>query len=472
MKNLLVDISRAVRSLRSHPVTSLVITATVAIGIAAGATVFSIMDTLLLRSLPGVERQSELVNVHATAADGSTFHSVSYPTYKDLRDRSRSLSGLTAFSSRLVSLATGEEPRLGIVQIVSGNYFDVLGARAASGRLLAPGDDKAGGDLVAVVSLPFARDSLRGLSSAVGQTLKINGRTFTIVGVAPAGFCGTFLAQPFDVWVPISAWAAIGPNVPLDQRDRSWLELVGRKRDGVSLPQVRADLEPIARQLEKEYPAIYRSVGYDPRSVTGFEDSLLSGALGVFGVLSAMAALILLVGCVNVAGIFLARSASRAREIAVRAALGARRHELVRPLLLEQMVLFVAGGGLGLALTAWTATLLERFDIPTSIPLRFDFSPTIRVAVFALALSVGVGLVFGLSASIFATRRVSSDALRGRFELPGASRALASIVAVQLAACVLLLACAGLFIRTVLQAVNRNPGFEPENLVLTTVDLS
>src|ERR1700730_17905503 len=202
VKYLLVDISRAVRSLRSHPVTSLVITATVAIGIAAGATVFSIMDTLLLRSLPGVERQSELVNVRATAADGSTFHSVSYPTYKDLRDRTRSLSGLTAFSSRLVSLATGEEPRLGVVQIVSGNYFDVLGARAASGRLIAPGDDRAGGDLVAVVSQTFARDSLRGRSSAVGQTLQINARAFTVIGVAPAGFCGTFLAQPFDVWVP------------------------------------------------------------------------------------------------------------------------------------------------------------------------------------------------------------------------------------------------------------------------------
>ncbi len=472
MRNLLVDISRAVRSLRSHPVTSLVIAATVAIGIAAGATVFSIADTLLLRSLPGVEQQSELVNVHATAADGSTFHSVSYPTYKDLRDRSRSLSGLTAFSSRLVSLATGDEPRLGVVQIVSGDYFNVLGTRAASGRLIAPRDDRAGGDLVAVVSQTFARDFLRGLSSAVGQTLQINGRAFTVIGVAPAGFCGTFLAQPFDVWVPISAWAMIGPNAPLDQRDRLWLELVGRKRSGVTLPQVRADLEPIARHLEKEYPGSYRGVGYDPHPVTGFEDSLLSGALGVFGVLSAMAALILLVGCVNVAGIFLARSASRTREIAVRAALGARRHELIRPLLLEQMVLFVAGGGLGLALTAWTAQLLERFDIPAPVPLRFDFSPSPRVAVFALVLSVVVGLVFGLSASIFATRRVSSDALRGRSELPGASRVLGSVVAIQLAACVLLLACAGLFLRTVLQAVNRSPGFEPDNLVMTVADLS
>ena len=472
MKNLLADVSQAARSVGRRPVTSLVIAATVAIGIAAGSTVFSIVDTLLLRSLPGVARQSDLVNVHATEADGTTFHSVSYPTYKDLRDRSRSLSGLTAFSSRLVSLATGDEPRLGIVQIVSGNYFDVLSARAASGRLLAPGDDEAGRDLVAVVSQTFARDDLRGLSSAVGQTLKINGRAFTIVGVAPAGFCGTFLAQPFDVWVPISAWAVIGSTAPLDQRDRAWLELVGRKRSGIALQQVRADLEPIARQLEREHPANYRGVGYDPRPVTGFEDSLLGGALGVFGVLTVMAALILLVGCVNVGGIFLARSASRAREIAVRAALGARRHELMRPLLLEQMILFVAGGGLGLALTAWTARLLERFDIPTPIPLRFDFSPTIRVAAFALALSVIVGLVFGLSAAIFATRRVSTDALRGRFELPGTSRVLGSVVAVQLAACVLLLACAGLFIRTVLQAVNRNPGFQPENLVMTQVDLS
>jgi hypothetical protein len=250
---------------------------------------------------------------------------------------------------------------------VSGNYFNVLGARAASGRLIAP---VATGP-AAISSRSSARRSRRipaRLSSAVGQTLQINGRTFTVIGVAPAGFCGTFLAQPFDVWVPISAWAVIGPNAPLDQRDRLWLELVGRKRSGITLPQVRADLEPIARQLEKEYPGSYRGVGYDPRPVTGFEDSLLSGALGVFGVLSAMAALILLVGCVNVAGIFLARSASRAREIAVRAALGARRHELIRPLLLEQMVLFVAGGGLGLALTAWTARLLERFDIPAPVP--------------------------------------------------------------------------------------------------------
>jgi len=174
------------------------------------------------------------------------------------------------------------------------------------------------------------------------------------------------------------------------------VKLVGRKRSGIALQQVRADLEPIARQLEKEHPA-YRGVGYDPRPVTGFEDSLLSGALGVFGVLSV---------------------------------------------------------------------------IPTPIPLRFDFSPTIRVAVFALVLSVAVGLVFGLSAAIFATKRVSTDALRGRFELPGTSRVLGSVVAVQLAACVLLLACAGLFIRTVLQAVNRNPGFQPENLVMTEVDLS
>lgn len=474
MNRFLGDLKPALRSMRRAPAASAAVIATVAVGIAAGATVFSVVDALLLRPLPDVARQSELVNVHVTEPDGSSFHSISLPSYRDLRDGNPALAGLAAFSSRLVGVATGsDEPRLAAAVAVSGNYFDLLGAHASLGRLLGAGDDATPEQhAVAVVSHSFWQERLGAEQAAIGRNIAVNGRPFTVVGVSTPGFTGTFLGQPADLYVPLAMATVVAPNVRAEDREYVWLEMVGRRKAGVTLPAARSAFAVMAQRFQREHPTIHRGLGFQLRPTSGFEDSLRAGALGVFAVLGALAGLVLLVACINVTGILLARGASRGREMAVRAALGGARWDLLRPLLAENLLLFLTGGLVGIFLTVWTAPLLERFDLPTPIPLRFDFGPGPRVFAFGLGLSALAGLAFGLLAALFSTRRAAHFALRSSAEAPSASRLRSFFVAAQVAGCALLLVAAGLFLRTVRHAAAVDPGFEPDGLTLTTVDLS
>jgi predicted permease len=465
---------QAIRALAKSPGTSLVVIATVAIGLCAVATVFAVVDTFFLKPLPGVARQAELVNVHATAPDGSSFHSVSLPTWRDLQEGNGALSGLAAFSSRIVSIGSGSEPRLAVVQVVTGNYFSVLGARPALGRFFLPEEDRAPGrDAVVVLSHRLWKSDFGADPGVAGRVLSINGHPFTVVGVTEPAFNGTFVGQPFDLFVPTMMAPVVGTADRLESRDYVWLELVGRRRPGVSLKTAQAAFSAAGRRLEKAYPEVSRGVGFNLLPTTGFEDALRGSAIGFFGLLAGLSGLVLAIAGVNVSGILLARAVARERELSVRLALGAGQGRLLRQLLAENVLLFLAGGAAGMLLTFATLALLERIELPTTIPITFDLQPGARVFAFALVLSAVAGALFGLVAAVPATRPSALALLRAgaSTERHGASRLRAVFVAAQVAMSALLLVAAGLFLRTVHQTAGVNPGFEPDGLTMTTVDL-
>jgi predicted permease len=476
MSAFLHDLRQAIRALRKRPGTSAVVLVTSALGICAVATVFSVIDALMLKPLPGVARQSELVNVHATAPDGSSFHSVSLATWKDLRETNPAMADLAGFSSRIVSLSAGGEPALAVAQVVTANWFSLVGATPSLGRVFLPGEDEVPGrDAVAVISHRLWRERFGGDPGVVGRSIRINGQPFTVVGVAAEGFIGTFLGQPFDLWIPTMMAPAVGV-APEGLTDRRvvWLELIGRLAPGANIASARRGLAVRAAQLRLAYPDIFpKGSGFDVRPTTGFEDSLRGAAVAFFGVLMGLAALVLAIAGVNVSGLLLARAIQRERELSVRLALGAGRSRLISQLLLENVLLFLAGGAAGVALTFGTTSLLERFELPTPVPLAFHLQPGARVFGFAIGASLLAGLVFGLASTLPATRPSALSLLRAAAatERRGASRLRSAFVAAQVAMSALLLVAAGLFFRTVRHAAGVDPGFDPDGLTVTTLEL-
>ena len=475
MRSLLQDLRHSLRRLGRSPGLSAVVILTVAAGIAASATVFALVDALFFKPLPGVSGQSQLVNVHATAPDGSTFHSVSLPTWRDLGDGGGSFAGLAAFSSRLASLSDGGEPRLAVLQMVTGNYFQLLGTRPALGRFFGPAEDAVPGrDAVAVLGHGAWKSRFGGDSSIVGRQIQINGKPFTVLGVAGPGFAGTFLGIQFDAWIPSMMASALAIEDRLEAREHVWLEMVGRLAPGVTLASAQSRMNELGRRLERAYPDSQRGIGYDLRPTTGFEDDLRGAAVGFFAVLSALGGLVLAVACVNVTGVLLARGLTREKELGLRMALGSGRGRLVRLLLIETLALFAVGGALGALLTTATTPLLERFRLPIPLPLVFDFSPGPRVVGFALLAAAVGGLLFGLVAALATTRHMDASLLRSgaATERRAAARLRSAFVSVQVAGSVLLLVTAGLFLRTVKSAASADPGFASDGLSLTRIDLS
>jgi predicted permease len=475
MNRFLFELRQAIRSILRAPAASAVIIATVGVGMAAGATVFSLVDGLMWKPLPGVADQKDLVNVHATAEDGTSFHSVSYLTYVDLRDGIPALSGLAAFSGRLVSLGTGAaDPEIAVAGVVSGNFFDVLGARPAMGRFFGPAEDRVPDrDRVAVLSDRGWKRRFAADPAIVGRSILVNGHAFTVLGVAAPGFNGTFHAQPFDLWMPLMTTAVVAPGERLVRRDENWLEMVGRRAPSVSLPQAQAAFTAVGSRMAAQDPDTYRGVGYDLRPVTGFEDSLRGPATMFFGMLGALALLVLAIAGGNVSGVLLARAMAREKEMSVRLALGAARRRLAAGIVLETLLLFLAGGLLGVGLSEWTGGPISRLQLPAGIPLALDLTPGLRTLLFGVGLSAGAGILFGLLVAVPATRVGLLAALRAGFgsERRGAARLRALFVAAQMAFSVLLLVAAGLFLRTVQKAAVADPGFAIDGLTMTSLDL-
>ena len=471
---VLGEIRIALRNLRGAPGAALAVTLTVAIGIAATATIFAVVDALYLRPLPGIERPSELVNVHAKDPDGTSFHSLSYRTWRALSEAGGPFTGIAAFSSRLLSLSVQGDPRLAVGQLVTGNYFGVVGARPALGRLFGPETDSGASPDVAVLSDSVWRGRFGADPSIVGRSVLVNGRAFTVVGVAEPRFSGTFLGTPFDVWVPVTARRILAPGEEFDPQDQTWLELVARRRPGVTLESASNALAVVARRLDRERPAGSPPFAFDLHRTTGFEDSLEGPATAFFAILSALALLVLGIACANVTGIRLARGFAREKEIGVRVALGAARSGLVRLLLVENLLQFLAGGALGVAVTAFTAPLLERFNLPTPVPILFHFAPGLRVAAFGLLAAAAAGLLFGAFPAWLATRPDLLPLLRAgaTTERRATSRMRGVFVGAQVAFSVLLLVIAGLFQQTLRHAAAAHPGFDREGLAVMQVDLS
>jgi len=464
-----LDLTFAGRTLLKNPGFTAAVTVSVALAIAANATVFGIVNGLLLGALP-VREPSRLVSLN----QGNTF---SYPDYIDYRDQAaQPFEGITAhFPFIPANLGGAGEPERIWGQVASGNYFTVVGIQPAIGRGFTPAEDRAaGGSPVVVLGNALWRRRFAAAPDAIGRQVLLNGQSYTIIGVMPAGFHGTDRAVLADFWVPLSMAGQIMPDLlkdhPAARRGTHWLMLEGRLKQGFSRKQAAAALNVVQRRLDDTYHK-----GEKPHDPIRLADSggLFGGAdrfaIGLMAVLAVLVAMVLLIACANVANLMLARAMARQREIGVRLALGAGRARLVRQLLTESVLLSLIGAVGGFALAAAATVALSRFNLPLPLPIRFDFAPDARVLWFTAALAVVTGIVFGLVPALRATRPDLVTALKqqntafGRFRRLGMRNLL---VVMQVALSLVLLAGAGLFLRSLQKASSIDIGMRPDHVLL------
>lgn len=467
------DISYALRSLLKRPGFVSIAVITLALGIGANTAIFSLVNAVLLRSLP-VERPSEIVSVAVRGKDDS-MSAFSYPNYRDFRDRNEALSGLLVYRFVPLSLSrSGANERVWGFE-VSGNYFDVLGVKATKGRTFLPEEDKTPlTHPVAVVSYDSWQRRFGGDPDLVGKDVLLNNHQFKVIGIAPEGFKGTELVYTPEIWLPASMMGWVEPGADwLDNRDTRNFFAIGRLKPGFDTRQAEASLNLLALQLAKEYPDT--NEGQSIRVVPpGFILPDLRGAVVNFTwVLMAAVALVLLVTCTNLAGLMLARATDRRREIAIRLAMGANRWRLIRQLLTESVLLSLVGGIAGMLLAVWIIQLLLAFKPPIDFPLSLDVAVDWRVLLFSVSVSLVAGAIFGLAPALQATRPGLSQALRETSAQGGASRTrLRSVLVVaQIAISLVVLISAGLVVRTLLQLQTMNPGFDPQNALTMSFDL-
>lgn len=465
----------AARALTRSPIFALVAVLSVAIGSGATTAIVTLFDAMLLRPPPGVGHAERLVTVGRTQ-DGRGFDNFSFPTFQAYRE-ARSLSGLAALEidPQAVSLAgpAGGEPIH--LSAVSANLFDVLEARPGLGRFFAPDDDVVpGANPVVVLSHDFWKRRFAADPSILGRPLVLNGTPFTVVGVAARGFRGPFALAP-DIWVPLAATTHLGmPAGMFTLRAGSWLMAIGRLAPSAGLGQARAELATIAARLAQDYPDAYDGQGVAVERATLFPGDAGSAIGGFLGLLLAIAGLVLIIASTNVAGMLLARAAARRREIAVRLALGASRAQLVGQLVMECLLLFGAAGVAGLVIAHWL--VVGALALVPSLPMPLALDPHLdwRVLGFAFVVSLVTGLLAGVVPALQSTRPDLVPALKAGASPGGGGprlRLRSGLLVAQIALSMVLLMVAGLFARTLAHARAIDPGFEPRDVYVASLDL-
>jgi predicted permease len=489
------DVRFALRSWRKSPGLTAIAVASIGLGIGAATTVFTLVDQVLLRALP-VRAPHELVQLTPQGesygnerGDGSE---LSYPMYEALRDRATVFSGMLAMVNFPIQVAESVQPERITGELVSGTYFPLLGVRAAAGRLLGPDDDRVpGGHPVVVLSHAFWTSRFAADASAVGRPLTINGRQYTIVGVAQPGFEGLELGRPGGpaaCFIPMMMKPQVTPAWNhLDRRLTRWVRVFGRLRPGVSAAEAEAALQPLFRaqvQLDLADPGMANASPAARERHAATRVAVEPGAQGrsrfrqslktPLWVLMATGLGVLLIACANVANLLLARGVGRAREMAVRLAIGATRGRLVRQLLVESVMLSIAGGLFGLLLSAFLGPLVLGLFVNPETPSPVSGAPDLRVFAFALGLAALTGAVFGLAPALRSTRPDLAPTLKENAASVqgGGARLRKALVASQVAVSVLMVLGAGLFLRTLDNLLAVDVGFAPESLVSFTLDPS
>jgi predicted permease len=474
MDRFILDLRLALRRLKQNPTFSAVAVLTLALGIGANTAIFSVINAALLRHLP-VARGSEIVSLNEKMG-ADTVPTLSFPNYRDLRDRNTVLSGMMAYRFLPASLGLpGNNQRLW-GYLVTGNYFDVLGVGAARGRVLRPDDDlRPGANPVAVLAWSCWQKRFGGDLAVVGSTVKFNGMDFTILGVAPEGFFGTELFFRPDVFFPMMMQKQLeGGKGYLENRDAGNFFVDGRLKPGVSMARAEAGLNSIARGLAQQYPKNDdgMQIVLTPPGLAGnyIRGAVIGFAAALFGV----SCLVLLVACTNLASILMARAADRRKEIALRLAVGAARGSLVRQLLTENVVVALLGGAGGALLALWITDALAAWRPPTDFPLVIGAAPDGRVFLFALTVSVLTTLLFGLLPALQATRTNLVGALKNeaiserlrRWQLRD------YMVATKVGLSALLLVCSVLVVRSLQGALDAPIGYNPKGAVTASFDLN
>lgn len=468
------DARYALRLLAKSPGFALIAVITLALGIGANSTVFTWAKAVVTDPLPGTEDPGRLVTVHElmTGANNALV-SVSYPDYKDFRDRNETFSGLAA--SRMTPLSVGgrEKPERVWGEVVSANYFDVLGVKLEKGRGFLP-DEETVDHPVVVINDSLWKTRFGSDPDLTNKSLVINNRSFSVIGVAPDEFQGSVGGLAMSAWVPFSVYDFLLPGDHASSRGSRSLVLVGRLRPGVQFEQSSANLSSIARKLAADYPA--SNQGFDVRvfPLNKEPNSGQAFLIPAFALLLVIAGLVLLIACANIANLLLARGARRQNEFAIRAAVGAVRSRLIRQLIIEALVISLAGGIAGLVLAYWTSGLLQRMIPDIGYPIRFQAGVDLGVVAFTLVVSALTVLVSGVVPAIRSSNPDLVSALKEVGRSGGSaikSKLRSGLVAAQMALSCVALVTAGLLIRTMQQAAKADPGFNPDNVLVGTVDL-
>ncbi len=470
LESLWSDVRYGLRMLRKNPGFTAIVVITLGFGIGANTAIFSVVNSILLRPLP-VKDPGEIVELAWQQNNSKPLEYFSYPDYKDIRDQSSSVfSNVAVFQTNFDGLSTkGRADRI-LTSYVSGNYFPMLGLKPAEGRLMQPSDGgPASPDAVIVLSYAYWQGELGGAKDVLGKTVELDGKPMKVIGITPRGFHGTMPFVETQAYLP---FAASGER--LTSRAWRYLHVMARLKTGISIADANSALRVIGQRLGIEDPKNDKEMSVSAHAEA---EAQLGPAAGdplkiVSALFLALAGMVLLLACVNVASILLSRATARRREMALRAALGGTRARLVRQLLTESLLLALVGGAAGMFMGLWSSVALGRMPLNFGLPLLLDFSFNWRVFVYALALTAVAGILVGIVPAWRASRQnvdavlheTASNAVSGR------QRMRSALVVAQVAGSLMLLVVAGLFFRSLERAQHVDLGFNPKHLLNLSMD--
>jgi predicted permease len=466
-RNLIYGFRRLSRS----PGLVFAVIVSVGLGIAANSTIFSMVSRFVLRPAP-VGDPGTLMALRTTYEGDRCCNNFPWPVYTDVRDQAQSFSGVAAYYELLpASIGGSGEPERVWGQSATANFFDVSQIRMYLGRGFVASEERLP---VIVLSHRLWQRRFASDRAILGKAIPLSGHTFTVVGVAPPGFRGLDLILDPEFWVPLGNVEQLAPSIPnRSARDWNWLAVAGRLKPGVTQSQAAAELATLAQRLAKTYPDTDKGRGFRMDQAGSLPPRDKATVLLFIAALSVVVLLVLGIACANVANLLLAQSASRQREMAVRIALGATRRQLLEQMLVESLLLALAGGLFGMLLTLWATSALSAFRIPAPVPLDTTVSIDWRVLLYTFVLSVGTGLLFGFAPAWIASRPILASALKGEdgFIRPGRRLNLRNVLVVaQIVMSLVLLCVTGLFLRSLQRAVGIDVGFRSRDLLMLSVD--
>jgi predicted permease len=475
------DMKYAMRSLRNSPGFAIIAVATLGLGMAVNTTVFSVINGLLLRSLP-VSHAEQIVVLAMKQPGAEGYQSFSYPDFQDIRSQAAASGEVFGYRTTLVGLIADGKGDHCVLSRVTGNYFSALGIKPALGRLILPSEGQTpGADPVLVLGFGYWQKRFGGDKSVIGKQVQMDDRAVTIIGVTPRDFQGTYAFLNMDGYIPLSANSGIAGNKPVQEtwthREQRSLSLMARLKPGADRKQVKATFDVIAKRMGEQHPETDKGITLQifPERLARPEpdpDNTIPNVSLAFTVLGAM---VLLVACFNIANVLLVRATVRQREMAIRAAIGAGRARLVRQHLTESLVLAILGGGAGLLMGEWAAGFLSSLSLGTDLPVTFNFQPDARVYFFTLAVVLTTGVVVGIIPALRVAHADVHSMLRegGRGSSDGPRRHLVrnSLVMAQVAGSLLLLIVAGLFTRSAGKVREIDLGLNPDHVIDVPLDV-
>src|SRR5262245_32658390 len=479
IEDLMQDVRYGLRTLRKSPGFTAVAALSLALGIGANTAIFSLVDAVLLKSLP-VKSPEQLVAIEAFNQRGEQ-RNFSYPVFEQLRDLPQVFTGVLAAADGTGRMEMADPESAGQaeqteVQLVSGEYFQVLGVNAVIGRTLTAADNRTpGSHPVAVLNYRFWQRRFAGDISVIGKSITLRAQPFTIIGVTPPAFFGEAVGRAPDIWAPLMMQPPLDRGQSyIGEANLGWLRIMARRRPGVSEAQAQASLAMRLEQIKAEPDDLGRSA----RNIAKVD--LFSGSQGLaefrnefskpLRVLMAVVGLVLLIACANVANLLLARATTRQKEVAIRLAIGAGRFRLIRQFLTEIALLAAGGGAIGLLFAWWGSRLLLLLVSSDSTPIPIDVTPNARILGFTIAVSLLTALIFGLAPAMAATRQDGAAALKMTVLARPRLSLSRFLVVAQVALSLLLLTGAGLFVRTLRNLRTLDLGFSAENVLQARIN--